>query len=569
MKLQRVYLKNFKRFTELTIKDIPQEAKVVVLVGPNGCGKSSVFDAFERLVAQKKAARIGEQIDYHRKDPSFPSEIEVSTDDGKKLSIKNPSNIDPTLFYIRSSYRYVSEIRTGQIGPLPDVIQDGDRPQRTIDLDPRLKGNYQRLLMDPLFRLYKGEYDEIKGKKIREKYLVEINGSLKRILGDLQISHIGNPQDSQRNQLYFQKGTVKEFPFKNLGSGEKEVVDLIIDFIIKKQTFSETIYCIDEPDLHINTAIQSNLFKELVKILPANSQLWISTHSLGFIGEAFESSQAVILDFGGKNFDIKKVLMPIKRTKKKFRQIYKVALEGLVDFVIPQKIVFCEGETRECDEKLFRLIFKKDPDFKDVEFISSKGNFQTKAAMLSVLEPINRGLSPKQAIAVIDGDYRTEKLRKDYQRDHLLVKVLKMYSLENYLLHPDNVKNFKSIKEDKYNAFLIQKINDQLEKLKEKIRRGAERIKNEGVKEQIKAEIENNHKFLKITEISEDELREIYPYIPIKELLGEIVDWYNRNLPKAEKQYSSPHFLEELAKVLGKKRENDSVYQQLKNVLHE
>ena len=119
MKLQRVYLKNFKRFTELTIKDIPQEAKVVILVGPNGCGKSSVFDAFERLVAPKKAARIGEQHDYHRKDPSFPSEIEVLTHDNKELSIKNAVNIDPTFFYIRSSYRYVSKIRMDQIRPLP------------------------------------------------------------------------------------------------------------------------------------------------------------------------------------------------------------------------------------------------------------------------------------------------------------------------------------------------------------------------------------------------------------------------------------------------------------------
>ena len=560
-------MKNFKRFTELTIKDIPQEAKVVILVGPNGCGKSSVFDAFERLGAIRKAGNIGEQPDYHRKDPSKPTEIEVLTDTGKEFSLKNPSNINQTLFYIRSPYRYVGEIKVGQISSLPEVKQDDDRPKRTIDVDSRLARNYQRLLVDPISKLYKHEYDNITGKEIREKYLKEINVSLKKILGDLQISDIGDPLDRERNQLYFSKGIVKQFPFKNLGSGEKEVVDLIIDFIIKKQTFSETIYCIDEPDLHINTAIQSNLFKELLEILPANSQLWISTHSLGFIEEAFRSSEAVILDFGDKDFDTQQVLTPIERTKEKVRQIYKVALEGLVDFVIPQRIVFCEGENPESDEKLFRLIFKDDPDFKDVEFVSSKSNLQTKVAMLSVLEPIKRGLSPKQVIAVIDGDYRTDRLMKEDQSDY--VKILKMYSLENYLLHPDNVKNFESIEEDKFNAFLIQKINEQREKLKEKIRRAMEKIKNEGVKAQTKAEIENNHKFLRMAKISEDELREIYPYIPIKELLGEIVNWYNRNYRKDKMQYSSNIFLEELAKVLGENRENVPVYQQLKSVLHE
>ena len=50
MKITRIYLKNFKRFTELEIKEIPVEAKLVVLSGPNGCGKSSIFDAFEQIL---------------------------------------------------------------------------------------------------------------------------------------------------------------------------------------------------------------------------------------------------------------------------------------------------------------------------------------------------------------------------------------------------------------------------------------------------------------------------------------------------------------------------------------
>lgn len=39
MKIQEVHLNKFKRFTDLTIKDIPESVKLVVLVGPNGCGK--------------------------------------------------------------------------------------------------------------------------------------------------------------------------------------------------------------------------------------------------------------------------------------------------------------------------------------------------------------------------------------------------------------------------------------------------------------------------------------------------------------------------------------------------
>ena len=44
MKLKKIRLVNFKRFDDLTIDLGEQPKKVIALVGPNGCGKSSVFD---------------------------------------------------------------------------------------------------------------------------------------------------------------------------------------------------------------------------------------------------------------------------------------------------------------------------------------------------------------------------------------------------------------------------------------------------------------------------------------------------------------------------------------------
>ena len=47
MRLKSARIRNFKRFVDLSIQGLPPDVKLVVLLGPNGCGKSSLFDAFQ------------------------------------------------------------------------------------------------------------------------------------------------------------------------------------------------------------------------------------------------------------------------------------------------------------------------------------------------------------------------------------------------------------------------------------------------------------------------------------------------------------------------------------------
>ena len=44
MKIKKIELNNFKRFTHLSVEDIPETTKLVVLVGPNGSGKTSMLN---------------------------------------------------------------------------------------------------------------------------------------------------------------------------------------------------------------------------------------------------------------------------------------------------------------------------------------------------------------------------------------------------------------------------------------------------------------------------------------------------------------------------------------------
>ena len=49
MRISSLQLTNFKRFSNLTISNIPDTARLVLLIGSNGSGKSSLFDAFDVL----------------------------------------------------------------------------------------------------------------------------------------------------------------------------------------------------------------------------------------------------------------------------------------------------------------------------------------------------------------------------------------------------------------------------------------------------------------------------------------------------------------------------------------
>lgn len=223
MKITKVYLKNFKRFTELEIKEIPVEAKLVVLAGPNGCGKSSVFDAFEQILNRNKGVMSEE--DYLRKDKNQQWICEIETNKGSFGNNKTiPS--DKNAVYIRSPYRVNPQFNVSQISSMPDSLDDHDRPKRMIDLDQRIVSNYQRFW----FNLAKHFYYRSE-KDIRKEFEDKLNDILESVL-DIKLSDIGNPLEGT-GQLYFKKGTVEKFPFKNLSSGEKEVIDMVIDLIVK------------------------------------------------------------------------------------------------------------------------------------------------------------------------------------------------------------------------------------------------------------------------------------------------------------------------------------------------
>ena len=109
---------NYRRFHDLTIELGENPKRIIALVGANGCGKSSIFDA---MIYHSKAhtinifgisnRNIGQ--DYHFMSGSEHnnySSVEIIFNNGlsfnKVRELKGDLQQNNTIFSFRSSYRY-------------------------------------------------------------------------------------------------------------------------------------------------------------------------------------------------------------------------------------------------------------------------------------------------------------------------------------------------------------------------------------------------------------------------------------------------------------------------------
>jgi AAA domain, putative AbiEii toxin, Type IV TA system len=229
---------------------------------------------------------------------------------------------------------------------------------------------------------------------------------------------------------------------KNLSGGEKASFDLILDFVVKRRTYTDAIYCIDEPETHMNTKLQGALLGELVGLLPASSQLWIASHSIGMMRKARElfnvdPSSVVFLDFGNKDFDQPVVITPSKPTRTFWEGVMHVALDDLASLVAPQQVMICEGNPKgavqsknvEHDARIYEAIFAD--EFPDVTFMAAGNAKEAAGDFLGLAAALPKIAAGMKVSRLIDRDDHAELDVQKFNQDG--VRVLSRRHLEAYV----------------------------------------------------------------------------------------------------------------------------------------
>ena len=373
MRLKSVRIRHFKRFVNLSINRLPAEARLVVLLGPNGCGKSSLFDAFQKHLKVERLFGLNDELlRYYRR--KTPEDVLQEDDVSLEFHNRNPSSEDEIKrsLYIRSAYRHDPSFQNTAIQQQNDVL-DRHSVRRLIDTDQTVQNNYQRII----WRLLReATTPGLSTDKIMANTIGDLQQSMRTVFEDIHLDALVSLEE--KGTFTFTKQGSRNFLYEHLSAGEKAAFDLLLDIVINKSSYNDSLYCIDEPEAHLSTKLQAKLLREIYRLVPENSQLWLATHSIGMVREAQEiliehPEQVIFLDFGfhpdGSTRDFNQIqeIEPAEPNHEFWSRHYAVALEDMAGLLAPDRIVLCEGNTDDesegfdasCYNKIFAREFPR------------------------------------------------------------------------------------------------------------------------------------------------------------------------------------------------------------------
>ena len=348
MFISKIQIKNYRLFQSdkhfeisgLNIPDLKNEGTgLTMFVGENGCGKTTLLDAFALPYIAYKAETFSIN-DINNQDVKV--EIKIFTDKdyvykatmpkveykGKGFSFTGGIRIKPTTGYLSSivvtDQKYIRS--DGQEKPAdnsPDIRLSVNNPWSGSRFN-----EIEYLILDKnrTYQTRKGTYNDTRFDRIMEdlnfRYIqkeespIDCNENLKEIksIGNkgvikelseainkfqelsniqLKLKLIDNWRPFSNAFFGADKENLHSVPLNQIGSGYEMIFSLIYSYYLSKKEKKNLIVLIDEPELHLHPKLQSAFIKLLLDF-SKESQIIISTHSPLFIKQAMSNNKVQI-----------------------------------------------------------------------------------------------------------------------------------------------------------------------------------------------------------------------------------------------------------------------------------
>jgi predicted ATPase len=430
-------MKDFKAFKDLEIQ-IPTRPSLVVLCGENGSGKSSINDAIASWRNQQHWGFGGDPAFFRRGGDRAAVENGV-------VEIDFHGDVNPgdrrAAVYVRTAQRITVEFTNPGLSQIQPAIELPG-PPRSIDVDDRIAEDYQRLISLSVDAVWDEEQRDRPAGEFVDRVVGGIADPLTRLIPGLKFDRPDKPF-REGSTFRFSKGGLAAYGYKQLSGGEKAVFDLLLDTTLKRADFSDAIWCIDEPELHVNPRIHGALLREMLALLPDTVQLWISTHSPGMLAEArrmYEQDHDAVafVDLGGVDPAEPRALSPSAPSRTFWKQQLSVVLGDLASLIAPSRVVLCEGSPVEgdrskarWDSQVLERIFSG--EFPDVGYLSVGNSDDVVGDRMDVGAALATLADGVEILKVIDRDGRSVEQIEELASANGC-RVLRRRHLESYLL---------------------------------------------------------------------------------------------------------------------------------------
>ena len=416
-------------------------SNVVVLAGPNGVGKTnlikSLIEVFRNPTSQPNRRLVVEATSSDEREQWGTQSLDTSSQtDAAKLRAtlqlqKSRGKWTSSLIQFESD-RSISQIHPYNFNW--DVIDPFSEPISWDTSFNELKNRFQDT-MHSIFRKLHSRREEMANRAEtmqREGHtsmMLDFTDPLipfKRAFTQLLAPKELLDPEIKRQALFYQfEG--KQLPLSALSSGEREVVNIVFDFILRNPSHSIVIF--DEPELHLHPELSYKLLQTLQTVGESN-QFIFCTHSPEIITAALDNTVVFV---SPPTADDRNQAIPV-REDDDTHQALRLLGQSIGIVALGRRIVLVEGTDSSLDKQVYGSILKS--RFPSLVLVPSGGR-QTITSFGTIVDSILRKtLWGVEFFMLCDRDavpLHLDPARIEGNASGRL-KVLKRYHLENYFL---------------------------------------------------------------------------------------------------------------------------------------
>ena len=430
-----------KNFMADDLKDL------VVIAGPNGVGKTRLVNGMLNSLRSPGPSRRGKHLtklsfiieatDKSEREVWGASELDTLIPEHAAI-LQNSLNQVRRRRNFRNSILYYESNRTiQQVQPFAFQFDIPDPWEEDISWDFALGGLNKRWedTQHAIFKKLENQRTSIGNRAIQlrneghdsmqlafDDPMIPFNEAFSKLLGPKTFVR---PEIRNQRLMYMDGGN--PFEIQTLSSGEREVLGIVFDFILRNP--SHCVVFFDEPELHLHPELLSRLITTLRSVGESN-QFIFATHSAELISSSLDESVIFLTpskDDGG-NQAVK--IEPRDEVTEALHQLGQSV--GIVS--LGKKIVLIEGSDASLDKKTYAQIVKD--RFPELVLLpcGSKNTLSSFDTVAS--EVLNESLWGIRFFMLADRDAATGEqpgVTENFQ-------MLSRYHLENYFLDAEMLR---------------------------------------------------------------------------------------------------------------------------------